>query len=320
MIFDIIILIIALFFLVASSGIFVNSASRIAKQLGVSEFIIGLTLVAIGTSTPELFSGIFGSIYKNESLIIGNVIGANIANIALIFGLSLFMVVYLKKNEDTIHELRFLFFVYFLLMVFSIDFKISNVEGIIFVLLFAYYLFDNFRRKKKPIEYLERYVKVREIKKESAFDSIKNYLFFIGSLVVLIFSAKYLVTSAGNIANYFGTSSKMIGILLAIGTTFPELSVTIQAARKKYRGILVGDLVGSCIVNVLMVLGISTTISSITLTKSMFFDIFVMAFVALLMYLFFIHKQRKQKILGYSLVGIYILFLILELIFLRPPL
>jgi len=318
MIVYIIILIISLFFLVASSGIFVNSASRIAKQLGVSEVIIGLTLVAIGTSMPELFSAIFASAYNNGSLIMGNIIGANVANIALIFGLSLFLVVYLNKNEDIIHELRFLFFIYFLLIIFSIDFKISGLEGIIFVLLFLYYLFDNFKRKKKPIEYLERHVKVRGIKKGSFFDGIKNYLFFIGSLIVLIFSAKYLVISAGNIADYFGTSSKMIGILMAIGTTFPELSVTIQAARKKYRGILVGDLVGSCIVNVLMIIGISTIISSIALTKSIFFEILVMAFVAFIMYIFFLRKKRKQKILGYSLIGIYILFLILEFIFLKP--
>ena len=98
MIVDIIILIIALFFLVASSNLFVNSSSKIAKNLGVSELIIGLTLVAIGTSTPELFSAILASIYKQGPLVIGNIIGANVANIAFIFGISLFLIVYLRMR------------------------------------------------------------------------------------------------------------------------------------------------------------------------------------------------------------------------------
>src|SRR3989338_10347544 len=102
MIPQILILIISLVLLVFSSGLFVKSSSKIAKQLGVSDLIIGLTLVAIGTSVPELFSGIFASISKQGSLTIGNVVGANVTNIAMIFGISLLMVIYLKKNEDTL--------------------------------------------------------------------------------------------------------------------------------------------------------------------------------------------------------------------------
>ena len=314
MIVDIIILIIALFFLVAISNLFVNSSSKIAKNLGVSELIIGLTLVAIGTSTPELFSAILASIYKQGPLVIGNIIGANVANIAFIFGISLFLIVYLKKNEDILHELKFLFLVYFLLLIFSLDLKISNFEGMALLLLLIYYLFDTFRRKKKPEEYLKRHIKVRGIKKEMWFNNIKNYLFLVISLIVLIFSAKYLVSSAGNVANYFGVSSKLIGVLMAIGTTFPELSVTIQAARKRYMGILVGDLVGSCIVNVILVLGLASTISSIILSNTIFIEIGIMSLLAFLIYLFFTHKTRNQKLLGYGLIGIYILFLILEFI------
>jgi len=135
-------------------------------------------------------------------------------------------------------------------------------------------------------------------------------LFLVISLIVLIFSAKYLVSSAGNVANYFGVSSKLIGVLMAIGTTFPELSVTIQAARKRYMGILVGDLVGSCIVNVILVLGLASTISSIILSNTIFIEIGIMSLLAFLIYLFFTHKTRNQKLLGYGLIGIYILFLI----------
>jgi len=314
MITDIIVLIIALFLLVLSSNIFVSSSSRIAKHLGVSEMVIGLTLVAIGTSIPELSSAIAASIFHESSLVIGNIVGANVANIALIFGISLFLVVYIN-NKETLKELKFLFLVYILFFIFCLDLKISNFEGLILLLGFIYYLYDVFRRKKKPEEYLEKHVKVHGIKKETLFNSIKYYLFFVFSLVVLIFSAKHFVISAINIANYLDVSTKIIGVLMAIGTTFPELSVTIQAARKKFRGILVGDLVGSCIINVLLIIGVASSINEIMLNNLvLYFEIPILVLIAFLMYIFFLKKIRYQKALAYSLIGIYILFLILEFI------
>ena len=136
MIIQFIILLLGIFFLVKSSDLFVKSSSKIAKQLGVSELVIGLTLVAIGTSLPELVTGIFSSISKDSGLIIGNVIGSNIANIALVFGLSCFFVVYLKKDKELLNELRFLFLTYILFLVFSLDKVINGYEGLALILLF----------------------------------------------------------------------------------------------------------------------------------------------------------------------------------------
>jgi len=315
MIPQILILIISLVLLVFSSGLFVKSSSKIAKQLGVSDLIIGLTLVAIGTSVPELFSGIFASISKQGSLTIGNVVGANVTNIAMIFGISLLMVIYLKKNEDTLRELKFLFLVYILFFIFCLDLKITLFEGMALLLMFVYYMFDVLRRKKKPEEYLKKHIKIHEIKEESHFNRIKNYFYFILSLLVLIFSAKYLVSSAVDIANFFNISKEGIGVLIAIGTTFPELSVTIQAARKKFRGILVGDLIGSCIINILLIIGVASVISPIKFSSLiLYFNIPVLFLVAFIMYLFFKHHIKNQKVLSYSLIGFYFLFLILELI------
>jgi cation:H+ antiporter len=314
MILQILILIAALIFLVASSNLFVNSSSKIAKQLGISEFIIGLTLVAIGTSTPELFSGIFASLHKEGPLIIGNIMGANVANIALIFGISLLMIAYLKKNDDILHELKYLFFVYLIFLIFSLDSKISNFEGMALLVIFIYYMFDIVKRKKKPEEFIKKEIKIMDVKKQPFLSSINNYLFFIISLAVLIVSANTLINSAVRISDSLNISTKLIGIFLGIGTTFPELSVTIQAARKKYRGILVGDLIGSCIINIALVIGVSSTISVIFLDNSIFFDIIIMTILAFLTYLFFTHKIRNQKILGYSLLAMYILFLVFEFI------
>ena len=234
MILEFIILFLGLFFLVKSSDLFVKSSSKIAEQLGVSKLVIGLTLVAIGTSLPELVTGIFASLSKDSGLIIGDVVGSNIVNIALVFGLSCFFVVYLKKDKELLNELRFLFLTYILFLVFSLDLVINGYEGLALILLFLFYIVDLFKRKKEPEEFLEKQVEVRDGKKESLFDHMKYYLFFIFSLVVLIFSAKYVVSSAINIANTFGISSKIIGLtVIAIGTSLPELSVTIQAIRKK---------------------------------------------------------------------------------------
>jgi len=316
MIIQFLILLIGLFFLVKSSDIFVKSSSKIAKQLGVSELIIGLTLVAIGTSLPELMSGIFASVAKESPLIIGNVIGSNIANIALIFGLSCFFVVYMKKSKELLRELRYLFLVYILFLIFSLDLVITSYEGLALILLFLFYLVDLFKRKKEPEEFLKKEVEVRDGKKESIFDYIKYYLFFIFSLVVLIFSAKYVVSSSINIANSFGISSKIIGItILAIGTSLPELSVTIQSIRKKYRGLAIGNLIGSSIINILLIIGVTSSINSIRLDSlSLFLDIPIMFLTAFLMYLFFLKGIKNQKFLGYGLLGIYVLFLVLEFI------
>ena len=316
MIIQFLILFLGLFFLVKSSDLFVMSSSKIAKKLGVSELIIGLTLVAIGTSLPELMAGIFASISKDSGLIIGNVVGSNIVNIALVFGLSCFFVVYLKKDKELLNELRFLFLTYILFLLFSLDLVINGYEGLALILLFLFYLVDLFKRKKEPEEFLEKQVKVRYGKKESLFDHMKYYLFFILSLVVLIFSAKYVVSSSIHIANNFGISSKLIGLtVIAIGTSLPELSVTIQSIRKKYRGLLVGNLIGSSIINILLIIGVASSINNIRLDSlSLFLDIPIMFLTAFLMYIFFVRKNKFHKALGYSLLGIYILFLILEFI------
>jgi len=316
MIIQFLILLLGLFFLVKSSDLFVKSSSKIAKQLGVSELIIGLTLVAIGTSLPELVTGVFASISKDSALIIGNVIGSNIANIALVFGLSCFFVVYLKKDKELLNELRYLFLVYLLFLIFSLDLVITGYEGLALILLFLFYLIDLFKRKKEPEEFLKKEVEVRDGKKESLFDHIKYYLFFIFSLAVLIFSAKYVVSSSINIANYFGISSKLIGLtVIAIGTSLPELSVTIQSIRKRYRGLLVGNLVGSSIINILLIIGVTASINNINLgSLSLYLDIPIMFLTAFLMYIFFVRKIEYHKALGYSLLGIYLLFLILEFI------
>lgn len=316
MIIQFIILFLGIFFLVKSSDMFVKSSSKIAKQLGISELIIGLTLVAIGTSLPELVTGIFASISKESALVMGNVVGSNIANIALIFGLSCFFIVYMKKDRELLNELKYLFLVYILFLIFSLDLVINGYEGMALILLFLFYLVDLFKRKREPEEFLKKEIKVRDGKKESLFDHIKYYLFFILSLVVLIFSAKYVVSSAMNIASSFGFSSKLIGLtIIAIGTSLPELSVTIQAIRKKYRGLLVGNLIGSSIINILLIIGVSSSINSIRLDSlSLFLDIPIMFLTAFLMYLFFVRRIKNQKLLGYGLLSIYVLFLILEFI------
>tara|TARA_Y100000034_G_scaffold101685_1_gene126130 strand:- start:360 stop:1316 length:957 start_codon:yes stop_codon:yes gene_type:complete len=317
MIFELIILFLGLFFLVKSSDLFVKSSSKIAEQLGVSKLVIGLTLVAIGTSLPELVTGIFSSLSKDSALIMGNVVGSNIANIALVFGLSCFFVVYLKKDKELLRELRFLFLTYFLFLIFSFDLVINRFEGLALILLFLFYLINLFKRKKEPEEFLEKQVEVRDGKKETFFDHMKYYLFFILSLVVLIFSAKYVVSSAISIASDLGISSKLIGLtIIAIGTSLPELSVTIQSIRKRYRGLLVGNLIGSSIINILLIIGITSSINDIKLgSLSLFLDIPIMFLTAFLMYIFFVNKNKFHRALGYSLLGIYILFLILEFIF-----
>ena len=331
---SIIFLVLGIIFLVKGSGIFVGSASHIAKKLGVSDFIIGLTLVALGTSLPELVSSIFASIQKQSGLVIGTIIGANIANLTLIIGIAALLSKIKVEKEVLKRDGYILMFVILLLLLFLYDGTISRIEGIVFLLLYISYTFFLMETRSKIkreynfadfakyfikfgyLAYLKRGLFLKIPKKKNNKKIVRNhlskyYLILMLGLVLVYFSAKIVVDKAIIIANYFSIAPIVIGVLISIGTTLPELSVAISASTKKYGNVAIGNSIGSCITNTLLILGVSAIIHPLQILKGNVFMTYPFLIVSTILVLLFIKTDlevsRRESIM---LLIVYLLFIV----------
>ena len=284
---NIFLFILGLVFLVGGAEYFIKSAASIAKKLGISEFIIGLTLVALGTSIPELASSIAASIKNASGIIIGNVIGSNIANIGLIIGIAATIAVIKTKKQMVRRDGYIMLFAAGLFYIFIINGVLSRIEAGILLLLYVAYIaflieeqpefeeyhFGHFLRYFFGFQYL---ITIRsrifgskdknkitpkekkEVKELFRAGLIKDFLIVIIAGFAVVIGANYLIESAVFFANLFNIPENLIGLsLIAIGTSLPELFVSITAARKGYGNIAVGNIIGSNIANIFLVLGVS---------------------------------------------------------------
>lgn len=335
MVINIIFLLAGIFFLVKGSGLFVSSGALIAKKLHVSELVIGLTIIAIGTSLPELVSSILASIKNKGSLVIGTIIGANIADLTLITGVAALINPIKIKKEVLKRDSYMLIFVGVLLALSLIDRVISRIEGLIFLLSFtAYNLFlfysVKFEKKDRPLKeffrsffglsflFFHRKKPLLEIEKGKKFDKLsKKFLFkkialFIFGGLLIYFGAELVISKSILIANSFGVSLFLIGVLISIGTTLPELSVSVASSRKKLGSIAIGNSLGSCITNILLILGIASLISPlVVMNNSIYFSIGILLLVSFITLIFIRTDYEIKRTEGILLLFIYIFFLIL---------
>ena len=289
MIINILIFIAGLILLVKGSDFFVKSAASIAEKLGVSEFVIGLTLVALGTSIPELASSVIASLKNQSGIVIGNVVGSNIANIGLIIGVAATIAVIKTKEDMLKRDGYIMLFAALLFYVFALNSNISKLESIIFIILyFAYilflielkpelgekYHFNEFIKYFFKFQYIftikdrlmskankenkitrKQKTEIKQLFKEAL---IKDLLISAIAGAAVVFGAKYLVQEAVFFAKILNIPQTFIGIsIIALGTSLPELSVSISAARKGYGNIAIGNVIGSNIANIFLVIGIS---------------------------------------------------------------
>lgn len=235
---------------------FVMGASALASNLGVSPLIIGLTIVGFGTSAPEILISVVASYQGNPGLAIGNAIGSNIANIALVLGFTALIIPLTVKSETLKREYPILMAVTLGSLVLFMDGNFSRVDGVImvFAMIFIIYTITMLgirSRKTDPIamEYAEEIPKGMSTKAAS--------LWFSVGLLTLLLGSKLLVTGAVNIATALGVSDVVIGLtIVAIGTSLPELAASVMSAYKKEHDIAIGNIVGSNMFNLLAVLGI----------------------------------------------------------------
>ena len=243
--------VVGLIALIGGADLLVRSASRTALYFGISKLVVGLTVVAFGTSAPELAVSIEAALNDQTDLLLGNVVGSNIANILLILGVSA-MIIPLKVNADLIKsDVPIMIAITLVLIGFSYNGVISIWESLTFLVMLVFYLLYLARQSGKTD------FTARELKEKTG--SLPwNIVLGIAGLAGLIVGAQWLVNSAVEFAIIIGVSELVIGLtVVAFGTSLPEVVTSIMAAFKGERDIAVGSVVGSCILNILAVLGVA---------------------------------------------------------------
>ncbi len=270
----------------------VESASRIAKKFGLSQLVIGLTIVAIGTSAPEFAVSISAALSGKLSISVGNVVGSNIFNLGIILGFVAILSTVKTDKSLLYRDGSLLVIVGFILLIFFYDLELSLFEGILLVSTLLIYIFM-LLRSKKPID--------EEIP-EGDF-TWKDIPMLIIGIVLIIGGAHYLVESAANIARYFGISEWMIGItIVAAGTSIPEFATSVVAIVKGRHGISIGNLIGSDIFNLLGVLGVASIIRPLEISQSDYYSVIILSIYLVVLFGMMRFRWQIGKVEGTILI------------------
>lgn len=273
-----------LMLLVWSADRFVIGASATANNYGVSPLIIGMIIMGFGTSAPEMFVGATAAWNGNPNVAVGNAIGSNIANIALVLGIAALISPMVVRSQTMRREFPALFLITALAFVLMMDNRLSVIDGVILMsstglLLGWLYWLSQHARKADPLE--------SEFADEVPTDMRTGVAiaWTLAGLVLLIASSQILVWGAVNVAKTFGISDLVIGLtIIAVGTSLPEVAVSISAAIKGEHDMVIGNIIGSCMFNLLAVLGLASIIEPATLTAAVLerdFPVMVVLTVAL---------------------------------------
>ena len=298
---NIILLVLGFILLLKGADWFVDGASSIASRFGIPQLIIGLTIVAMGTSLPEAFVSITAALKSNAAITIGNVVGSNILNVGIILGITALIRPLHIQNSTIKYEMPFMILVTLVLILLGINTTISRLDGMIMWLFFLGYLYYIFKMSKNQME-------ETEIKKT-------NPLFIPLGLVCLMVGSNFAVDAATNIAISLGVSQRFIGLtIVALGTSLPELVTSVTAARKGNADIAIGNIIGSNIFNILFVVGSSALITPVPFESHFIIDSFVAILIGLVLYLCTKKTRVLDKKTGilllvtYSIYFIYLLY------------
>ncbi len=299
--------------LVKGADWLIDGASKIAKSFGVPPIVIGLTIVAFGTSLPELLVSVLSAISGNSEIAFGNVVGSNIANVLLIFGVCA-LISHLPMKKNTLRvEIPLAIAAAVMLLLFSPDGTLSTWDGLIllagFAIFFTYTIFVARRASENNSVTHEKTTKIPLSKKEL----VKTIFFIILGLAGLALGGNFTVNGASSIAATFGLSQALIGLtVVAIGTSLPELVTAIVGTLKKETDLVIGNIVGSNIFNTWWILGLSTVISNIRLSQSFTLDLWLNLATFVLVFIFaFIGKPKHaiNRWQGAILLALYLTYM-----------
>jgi cation:H+ antiporter len=285
----------------------VKGSVRLAIDLGITPLVIGLTVVALGTSSPELVVSLIAGLEGNSEIALGNVIGSNICNIALILGIS--AMIKPMKVEKKLLKTDVLYMIGFsvILIFFILDGSINWYEGLIFtILIVAYIAFTFYKSRKAKMQALPDEVKA-EMKANSR--PMLNIALVIFGFGLLILGANIFLEGAISIAKYLGVSNAIIGLsLVAFGTSLPELATSIVASVKNENDIILGNAIGSNIFNILLILGVVSMIFPINAAEFNFVDFAVMLGISIILIPLAYQKMQLTRWNGFLLLIMYIAY------------
>lgn len=309
---DLLILIAGFVLLIFGANMLVDSASALAHRLKVPNIVIGLTIVAFGTSSPELSVNLMAAAGHNADLVLGNVVGSNILNILLILGISALYAPLTVKSNTTWIEIPLAFLAALMVLVAAADVFLDQAQGniitrsegivmIFFFIIFLVYTFQLIRRNRaeEPLEV-------------KAYSVPRSILFIILGLALLVIGGRLIVEGATNIARILGISERVIGLtVISIGTSLPELATSIVAARKKNTDMAIGNIVGSNIFNVFFILGASAVVFPVPVTAPSFIDLglHILASALLFLFIFTGRGHRLERWEGALFLGMYAFYL-----------
>ncbi len=307
-ILQVVLLIVGFVFLIKGSDFFVDGASSIASLLKIPTIIVGLTIVAFGTSAPEAAVSITSSITGSNAMAVSNVIGSNLFNILMVIGISALFGDLLMEKSVLDKDLPFLVGITLLLAIFIfIGWNVSTIEGIILLIILVAYIIYLIRSTKEH--------KDAKNVEEAKLSLPKSIIFILVGIVGIVLGGNLVVNSASDIAIALGMSETLVGLtIVAIGTSLPELVTSLTALKKGENQLVIGNVIGSNIFNILFVLGASSAISAIPLDSSLLTDVIFMIVVTVLCFIFGKTQDKYDKKEGIILVTLFVLYMVFAIL------
>lgn len=317
-----ILLVVGFILLIKGADIFVSGASAISKKMGIPSVIVGLTIVSLGTSAPELAVSVISSIKGNNEIAVGNVIGSNLFNTLMVLGVTtIIMALTIKKSlvkrDFTINiaVTSLLLFLTFNGFIFGKDNYISRLDGIVLLIgciSYITYLILSVKKSNKLSEEKNDEIAVEETIEISIPKSLFKLVIGVAGIVI---GGQVVVDSASAIATSLGMSDKLVGLtIVAIGTSLPELVTSAVAAIKGEEDIALGNILGSNIFNILLIIGASSAISPILVSSNLIFDFVFLIVVTILIAIMIFASKKEEKVFGKKegiiLVVLYIIYMI----------
>ena len=306
---DVFFLLLSIVVIVKGSDMLVDGCVNLAKFLRVPTLVIGLTVVAIATGVPEIAISITSSIKESNGLLLGNLLGSNMFNILFILGLIALIKPLLVKREIIIKNYLFALLSCFVLFVISYDVYfgdeaynvITRSEGILLLCFAGIFLYST----------ILGVMDENRLKIEKGKFTAKDALWILIGILMVAISAEVIVNTSINISKWFGISENLIGLtVIAVGTNLPELVTSVVAVRKGEIDMAIGNLVGTNIYNIFLILGIAATINPIAISPSSFMDIIILAITSIIVYIFIQHKKDISKMEGILMIGLYMVYIV----------
>lgn len=312
MVLQLLLLVLGFALLVKGADLFVDGAAGIATKFGIPQLVIGLTIVAMGTSAPEAAVSITAAFAGNAEITIGNIVGSNVLNILIILGITALVYPVAVQKSTHIIDIPVVLFATAMLFGLGYDGNISRLDGIIMLVVFAAYLFYLFWDAKRPNK-LESKEDAKEetVDEEKKLSLPKALIFTVLGLILIVAGSNFVVKSATFVATALGLSQRFIGLtIVALGTSLPELFTSVTAALKKNSDIAVGNIVGSNIFNILFIVGLSGLIIPVPFDPAFRFDTVASGLAAIALLLFSLPKKRLSRISGVVLLLLYVAYFI----------